>query len=215
MITSFLLCLLMFRVVPFTYIKSTLFTTLQAQFSAFGAFTAWCNRQRCPLPQHCRRPKGDPLATWPSAPSPQPASLTKCLCPTGCLAKAWYPSVTTSAGTSSGESWTWPSAAGERGPPGSVGAGWAGRCWAVLGGAGLLGCWAAGQGEGEGLIQAEGTEGGGRPVGREAERGPCWFADIRVVTRTSRRVGVPVCQELPQRRPHHSHLGFLSYIIKG
>lgn len=87
----------------------------------------------------------------------------------------------------------------------------AGRAAWVLagqGGAGLLGWWA---GEREGLIQAAGTEGGGRPVGREAERGPYRFVDIRVVTRTSGRVGVPVPQERPRRRPHHSHLGFLCY----
>lgn len=141
------------------------------------------------------------VTPWPPGRQPRPPACFshQCLCPTGCLAKAWCPSVTTSAGTSSGESWTWPSAAGERGPAGQRGS-WLGRA--------VLGWWA---GEREGLIQAAGTEGGGRPVGREAERGPYRFVDIRVVTRTSGCVGVPVPQELPRRRPHHSHLGFLFY----
>lgn len=114
-------------------------------------------------PRMFRHPKGDPLATWPSAPPPSPPACFshQCLCPAGCLAKAWCPSVTTSAGTSSGESWTWPSAAGECGRPGSVGPGWAGRCRA----AGLLGRGAGGAHPGSrdrGRRPASGARGGER-----------------------------------------------------
>lgn len=52
--------------------------------------------------------------------------------------------------------------------------------------------WAGGRGEGEGLIQTE-----GRREGQEAERGPSWSVDVRALTRTSGRVGVPGPQSSP------------------
>lgn len=63
---------------------------------------------------------------------------------------------------------------------GSVGPGWAGQCWAGR------------RGEREGLIQTE-----GRREGQEAERGPSWSVDVRVLTRTSGRGGVPGPQSSP------------------
>ena len=58
----------------------------------------------------------------------------------GCLAKAWCPNVTMSAGTNSGGSWTWPSAGGEHSCRWAPAVSWLAAqrwCWAPsLGGLG-------------------------------------------------------------------------------
>ena len=69
--------------------------------------------QRVTCPHEAGRPRS----------LPHPVSHATHLSPTGCLAKAWCPSVTMSAGTNSGESWTWPSAGGECGCSRALGAG--------------------------------------------------------------------------------------------
>lgn len=87
---------------------------------AFGTSATWRNQPHCPS-RHLQR--------WPVPSGSQARSQTlffsSSVCvPADCSARACCPSVTTSAGTSSGRSWIWPSAAGERG--GAGGGAWLG-----------------------------------------------------------------------------------------
>lgn len=112
---------------------------------------------------------------------PHPVSHATHLSPTGCLAKAWCPSVTMSAGTNSGESWTWPSAGGECGCSRALGAGppaWVGLKGPVFIRRGLPGLQGERKAPGLPTKERAGQVGGGKGCLRDA---PTWFVNVRRV----------------------------------
>ena len=123
--------------------------------------------QRVTCPHEAGRPRS----------LPHPVSHATHLSPAGCLAKAWCPSVTMSAGTNSGESWTWPSAGGECGCSRALGAGL--PAWvACLHQKGPP--WAPGREKVPGITsqRASWAGGGGGGCLRDA---PTWFVNVRRV----------------------------------
>lgn len=167
---------------------------------AFGMSTMWRNQPHCPS-RHLQR--------WPVPSGSQARSQTlffsSSVCvPADCSARACCPSVTTSAGTSSGRSWIWPSAAGEHG--GGGGRGVAGRRGGKRGRVG--GALLKEKGQGREHVSGQRESETGWPAGREAERGPHAACEHQGLgDNEAWRRGVPVPLEIPWLRTHHSSSG--------